>query len=217
MEWYDIVKIYWKERRLFVLIVVAFLFVALVWQVSQPVAYRAALLLNVGRDKAPTTNEYAFDDFYRLQADERFGDTVVRWLQSPRVVSDILKESGLSVSPHSENELKGLIVAKRLSSQVIELSFSHQEKSVLEKEADAIVKILNEYAIRLNRDGQKDGWFVIVGSDPVLLDARVALPKAAGMGGLLGCFIAFWTVTLLWSVKQSAMERKAKENIHITP
>ncbi|MBP7811228.1 MAG: hypothetical protein KA054_00065 [Candidatus Moranbacteria bacterium] len=211
MEWYDIVKIYWKERRLFVLIVAASIFVALTWQVSQPVKYRAALLLNVGRDKVPTTSEYAFDDFYRLQADERFGDTVVRWLQSPRVVSDILKESGLNVLPRSESELKGLIVAKRLSSQVIELSFSHKEKAVLEREADAIVKVLNEYAESLNQGGQKDGWFIIVGSDPVLLDARIAWPKAAGMGGLIGCFIAFWTVTILWSVRQSKMERKLEE------
>ena len=212
MEWYDIVKIYWKERRLFMLIVVASIFVALAWQVSQPVKYRAALLLNVGRDKAPTTSEYSFDDFYRLQADERFGDTVVRWLQSPRVVSDILKESGLNVSPRSESELKSLIVAKRLSSQVIELSFSHAEKTILEREADAIVKVLNEYTEKLNQDGQKDGWFVIVGSDPVLLDARVALPKAVAMGGLIGCFIAFWTVTVRWSLRQSKLERKSEDD-----
>lgn len=210
MEWYDIVRIYWGERRLFVLIVAMFLCGALIWQVNQPVEYRAALLLNVGREGTQTTNEYTFDDFYRLQADERFGDTVVRWLQSPRVVSDILKESGFDASSRSESELKGLIVAKRLSSQVIELSFSHKEKPVLEREADAIVKVLNEYAERLNQDGQKDGWFVIVGSDPVLLDARMSWVKAAGMGVSLGCFVAFWTVTILWSFRKSEVERRAR-------
>lgn len=210
MEPYDIVKIYWKERKLFTLIVAAFLFGSLIWQVSQPVEYRALLLLNVGREGGRTTSEYAFDDFYRLQADERFGDTVVRWLQSPRVVSDILKESGFDSSSRSENELKSLISAKRLSSQVIELSFSHKEKPVLEKEAVAIVKVLNEYTERLNQDGQKEGWFTVVGSDPVLLDARMTLLKVVGIGGALGCFVAFWVVTLFWSFRQSAAERKSK-------
>ena len=191
MELYDIVKIYWNERRLFALIVVA------------------ALLLNVGREGTQTTTEYTFDNFYRLQADERFGDTVVRWLQSPRVVSDILKESGLDASFRSERDLKRLISAKRLSSQVIELSFSQSEKSVLEKEANAIVKVLNTYTERLNQD---EGWFVIVGSDPVLLDARVSLPKAVGVGGLLGCFVAFWTITLVWSFRQSIVKQKMKES-----
>ncbi|MBP6888981.1 MAG: hypothetical protein KBC83_00785 [Candidatus Moranbacteria bacterium] len=212
MELYDIVKIYWNERRLFTLIVVASFFIALVWQVSQPITYQAALLLNVGREGTQTTTEYTFDNFYRLQADERFGDTVVRWLQSPRVVSDILKESGLDASFRSERDLKRLISAKRLSSQVIELSFSQSEKSVLEKEANAIVKVLNTYTERLNQDGQKEGWFVIVGSDPVLLDARVSLPKAVGVGGLLGCFVAFWTITLVWSFRQSIVKQKMKES-----
>jgi len=211
MELYDIVKIYWRERRLFILIVVASFFLALVWQMSQPISYQAALLLNIGREGTQTTSEYTFDNFYRLQADERFGDTVVRWLQSPRVVSDILKESGLDASSQSEREFKSLISAKRLSSQVIELSFSQGEKLALKKEADAIVKVLNTYTERLNQDGQKDGWFVVVGSDPVLMDARVSLSKAVGVGGLLGCFVAFWTITLLWSFRQSAAKQKMKE------
>ncbi len=210
MELYDIIKIYWGERRLFVLIVVASLFMALVWQVNQPIKYQAALLLNVGREGVQETSEYAFDNFYRLQADERFADTVVRWLQSPRVVSDIFQESGLDASSYSEHELKNLIGAKRLSSQVIELSFSAQEKPVLEREASAIVKVLNTYTTQLNQDGPKNGWFVIVGSNPVLLDARVSLLKAVGIGGLLGCFVAFWTVTLLWSFGQSVAKRKTE-------
>ncbi len=207
MELYDIVQIYWRERRLIVLIVVAALFVTLVWQVNQPARYQAALLLNVGREKSQITADYAYDDFYRLQADERFGDTVVRWLQSPRVVSDILRESGLDVTAYSEGELKKLISAKRLSSQVIELSFVNKEKPVLEKEANTIVTVLNEYTARLNQDGEKNGWFIVVGSDPVILDARVSLLKAVGIGGLLGCFIAFWIVTFSWSLRQSAMKK----------
>ncbi len=203
MEGRDILKWYWHERRLVVLIVAAAVFVSLLWQVSQPVRYRANLLINVGRQGSPASSqtetnidEYTYDSFYRLQADERFGDTVVRWLQSPRVVSDIFKESGLPTGLLSESDLKRAISARRLSSQVIEVSFTSTDKSILEREAAAIVRVLNSYAAALNQDRPTQGWFVLVGSAPVLLDARVSWSKAAGMGFLFGAFVAVWVVAL---------------------
>jgi hypothetical protein len=196
MEFRDIVKLYWEERRLFLLVVAVTVFMTLVWQVNQPVMYRASLLLNIGREGAKTTVDYTYDNFYRLQADERFADTVVRWLQSPRVVSDILTETGIRPEAASERELRSRIGAKRLSSQVVEASFVAGERSVLEKESEVIVKILNAYASGLNRNGTSEGWFVVVGSNPVILDARTASGTAIAFGLALGVFLAFWGIAL---------------------
>lgn len=211
MELREIIFLYWAQRRLFALIVVASIFIALVWQVNQPVKYRAALLLNIGRKGAQETSEYTYDSFYRLQADERFADTVVRWLQSPRVVSDILKESGLGTSAYSERALTKMIGAKRLSSQVIELSFGLPSKSALEKESDAIVKVVNEYTSGLNQERQADGWFVVVGSDPVVSDARVSLQTAVFVGAAAGVFMAFWLVALHHTLAVPVAGRKETE------
>lgn len=198
MEFREIVRLYWEERRLFALVVAVTVFVTLVWQVNQPVSYRASLLLNIGRQgaQATTTGEYTYDNFYRLQADERFADTVVRWLESPRVVSDILKEAGIRPQAASESDLRGMIGAKRLSSQVIETSFAETRKEILEKESDAIVKVLNQYASGLNQGSASEGWFVVVGSNPVILDARTAPGTAISFGAIAGLLFAFWGVAI---------------------
>lgn len=197
MEFREIVRLYWEERRSFALIVAVAVFVTLVWQVNQPVSYRASLLLNIGRQGAQaTTGEYTYDNFYRLQADERFADTVVRWLESPRVVSDILKEAGIRPQAASESDLRGMIGAKRLSSQVIETSFTETRKEILEKESDAIVKVLNQYASGLNQGSASEGWFIVVGSNPVILDARTTPGTAIAFGAIAGVLLAFWGVAI---------------------
>lgn len=215
MEFRDIVKRYWEERRLFAVIMACAFFLAFVWQMSQPMHYRAALLLNVGRkgEQAISGDEYAYDSFYRLQADERFGDTVVRWLQSPRVVSDILTESGLDSALYSERALKRLISAKRLSSQVIELSFENREQAVLEREADAIVKVLNVYTDNLNQGEANKGWFVVVGSEPVLSDARVTWLSAALVGVFAGGFVGLWGIAILISWKAPEERHKRERRV----
>ncbi len=190
-------KLYWEERRLFALIIAVSVFLTLVWQVNQPISYQASLLLNIGRQGVQaTTGEYTYDNFYRLQADERFADTVVRWLESPRVVSDILKEAGIRPQAASESDLRGMIGAKRLSSQVIETSFTETRKEILEKESDAIVQVLNLYASGLNQGSASDGWFVVVGSNPVILDARTAPGTAIAFGAIAGILLAFWGVAI---------------------
>jgi hypothetical protein len=70
------------------------------------------------------------------------------------------------------------------------------ERSVLEKESEVIVKILNAYASGLNRNGTSEGWFVVVGSNPVILDARTASGTAIAFGLALGVFLAFWGIAL---------------------
>lgn len=198
MELRDVVKLYWEERRLFVLGIVIVIFGTLVWQVNQPVMYRASLLLNIGRSGAQATSDYTYDNFYRLQADERFADTVVRWLQSPRVVSDILATAGIRPVTASERDLRSLMSAKRLSSQVIEVSFVQESVPILEKESAAIVQVINVYAAGLNQSQSSvpEGWFVVVGSQPVILDARVSTNTALLFGLAAGVFGAFWLVAL---------------------
>lgn len=196
MDFREIIQLYWEERRIFILIIAISVFGALLWQVNQSLVYRADLLLNIGRSGIQKTPDYSYDNFYRLQADERFGDTVVRWLQSPRVVSDILLQTDIRPESSSERELGNMIVAKRLSSQVIETSFTNAKKDVLEKESEVIVKVLNEYTAGLNQGGSAEGWFLVVGSNPVIIDARATTKTAIIFGMAAGVFFAFWSIAL---------------------
>ncbi len=175
--------------------VVLFLVGAFVWQKSQPVSYQATLLLNVGRSGAEQTTDYTFDSFYRLQADERFADTVVRWFQSPRVVEDIYVDANLDPEALGIRDLKNVFRAGRLSSQMIEVQYASASEKTLKALADSSTSVLNRYAEDLNREEERR-WFIIIGSDPVIRDGRVPLGTALLAGLLAGLFVGVWAVLL---------------------
>lgn len=188
MELIQCISILKKETRLFWSIVLACVLLSVVWQQAQAPRYEATQLLNVGRTGVQATADYTYDGFYRLQADERFADTAVRWLGSSRVVEDIYREAGLDPAD--------VFQASRLSSQMIEARYTADRERNLTLLAQAVPVVLNRYAASLNREFREPNWFVIVASDPVLEDARVPfLPVLAGALAV-GLFLAFWTVLL---------------------
>lgn len=78
------------------LLLLDFLFLGLLWVTFEPKRYESNILITIGRTQSKTVApvDYQYDNFYRLQADERFGDTLVRLLSTPQVTSDIFAEAG---------------------------------------------------------------------------------------------------------------------------
>lgn len=196
MELLECLNILKKEARLFWFIVLSCVFLSLLWQQSQAPRFEATQLLNVGRTGVQATPEYAYDSFYRLQADERFADTVIRWLGSPRVVEDIYREADLNPEELAARDLKRAFAAGRLSSQVIEVRYQKESRPVLNRLSVAIPVVLNQYTEGLNQEFHEQNWFTVVSSEPVVRDARVALWPTLAVALLSGLFIAFWTALL---------------------
>lgn len=194
MELTEYINIFRKQAKTFWLTVFLFVAGAFVWQGLQPRSYDAALLINIGRFGVQQTTEYAYDSFYRLQADERFADTVVRWLSSPRVVEDIYAEAKIDADTIGLRGLKGAFSGKRLSSQMVEVSYAARNERQAAELSGAIVSVLNRYTDSLDREGREPGWFSVIGSDPVVRDGRTSLPIAFLAGLALGIFLGFWVV-----------------------
>ena len=74
-------------------------------------------------------DNYKYDNFYRLQADEKFAETLVEWLKSPRIEEKIFKEAGIDPSGYSLKKLAKSIKAEKMSSQVVAVSFSSPDKN----------------------------------------------------------------------------------------
>lgn len=201
MELIDYINIFKKQAKIFWIVVAVFVLIAIVWQKSQPINYQATLLLNIGRQGMQETPDYKYDGFYRLQADERFADTVVRWFASPRVVEDIYAGAGLDSKNFSERGLKNIFSAKRLSSQMIEVTYDNPDTKVLEKTSKSAVETINRYTESLNQENQESGWFVVIGSEPVIRDARVSLNFALAIALTLGIFFGFWLALLVHYLK----------------
>lgn len=189
---------YWlllkKDYKFFWVIVLGLWLLSVIWLVSQPIRYQGTLLLNVGRTASEPSAEYSYDSFYRLQADERFADTLVRWLANPRIVSDILASAGTTADFYTEQALARQFHAKRLSSQVVEVRYGASNRDALDKYADAIITTTQKYTESLN--GTQQNWFRVVGSEPVIRDARIPAWPFLLISLAAALFIAFWAVLI---------------------
>lgn len=191
MDLREFLNVFWKYRILFLGTALVFVMAGFAVQLLQPVRFATEITMNVARSGVRMTTEYAYDDFYRLQADERFADTVVRWLESPRIVSDILhtaKRGGETIS----------FDADRLSSQVIRIRFVSRDEKTAEAVSRALFEVLNRETASLNRDRKEEGWFMLLGETPSISDARFGMARALLVSGCLGIFFGFLIVLLRW-------------------
>lgn len=196
MELREFLKIFIKYKKSFFGMILIFILSGVTYFFLQPENFKTSLTLNISRSSQfIESQEYAYDDFYRLQADERFADTVVRWLDSPRVVENILREAGfinLNNQNLSDKQLRGFFTAKRMSSQVIDLTFITTNVSQATELADAIKMNLNSETEKLNEKQKQEGWFIILGDEPVITSNEKGLLFLVALSGMTGLFVAFF-------------------------
>lgn len=189
MELKEYIKIFKDNRMVFFTTVVLTLLIGLLFQLLMEDRYKAELNLNVTRTSyQKDTSDYRYDEFYRLQADERFADTVVRWLGSRVIVNDILREADGA----NFEKMK----AERLSSQTIRVSFLIEDKQQAEKITKSIDKVLNDNAVSLNAEQKNPQWFKILVSYPIVSNYGLSILKLAVILLAVGIFLGFWAVLI---------------------
>jgi hypothetical protein len=189
MELREFIKIFTDRKNLFFGVFIGFIVVGLAAYRLQPERYEAALLLNVSRTGYEKTDAYRYDQFYRLQADERFADTIVRWMAVPSIRAEM-------VSLGAPEHVAASLEAKRLSSQMIDVRYFAPSTKGFGGAKGAIVSALNKETEKLNAEAKDPNWFTIVADEPIVSDARIPLCIALGGGVVAGLFFAFWTVLL---------------------
>lgn len=190
MELKEFLKIFIDYKKSFFGIIFVFLLGGFAYFLFQPETYKASLTLNISRDGSLEVEEYSYDDFYRLQADERFADTVVRWLESPWVVRNILynKES------YDDKQLRGFFNARRMSSQVVDVTFFVSNSKDAETISTQLKKIINQETKKLNGKQKQDRWFVVLGDVPVVTSNEKGLLFLLALTGMMGVFVSFVVV-----------------------
>ncbi len=194
MELKKIVKIFQQEKKIFFLVLLFSLTLGVLFYFVQPHFYKVNLMLNVTRQGTQKTSDYSFDEFYRLQADEKFADTIVRWLESPRIQEDICHQ----VKQDCSRKIK----AKRLSSQYVEIIYFINKPETGKKEAKAIAQVLQNETKKLNLKQKNKNWFFLVVDDPVIKLNHWNIRKILGISVLLGLLIGFWSVLIKYYWKK---------------
>ncbi|MFC1608874.1 hypothetical protein ACFL2R_00715 [Patescibacteria group bacterium] len=186
MELREYVEIFRKNLKYFFITVLLVFVVGFGIYAAMPNNYKATLDLNVTRTGREITGAYRYDSFYRLQADERFADTVVRWLGSERVKMDVRDHAKVA----TDLNLK----AKRLSSQMIEVTFVVPAISDAEKVASSVSQFVNNNAKELNKYQKERSWFRVISSDPYVSGNKINFLKLVAVCLSISIFLGFWTV-----------------------
>ncbi|PID52603.1 MAG: hypothetical protein CR972_01205 [Candidatus Moraniibacteriota bacterium] len=186
MELRQFFRIFVIHRMIFWGVICASVVIGIIFFFGQPQVYKTEILLNVTRDRVQNTSEYMYDDFYRLQADERFADTIVQWIMSPYIKMRI---GGLSGNVD--------ISARRVSSQVVEVHYKTRTIFAAKEYAEKLISVINDESQKLNRTQAKTGWFVVIGTEPIITDATYSFHFLFVLFGIVGFFVAFWTVIIL--------------------
>ncbi len=205
MEIGEYIQILKNQKYFFAKIVLATIILAFAYFLLRPITYEASLVLNITRQGSQETSDYKFDDFYRLQADEKFAETVVQWLKSPRTVADIYADAGLQPKKLSMRQLAGSLHPEKLSSQIVSVAFLAPNEESAQKISRAIVNVIIKNTSELNKNQQENTWFEVMSHRPVIAmrDFDPLLILFFSFSG--GVFLGFWAAMFRHYLKQQAM------------
>ncbi len=198
----EVYEIFAKRSKLFwgSVIVVACGVITL-WAI-QPVSYKVSVLLDIARIKQSvvSTDEYAYDGYYRIQADEQFAETVAHWLRTPRVVDDVLQAA--------EVQTRGTLRARerffasyRISPQSISVTYSVADPAVGVRIVKAMEEQLNTRTTALNDTDVQ--WFTVRVSEPVIARNQKSLAVVSVVGLVIGFCIATFLVLIVHATMPS--------------
>jgi len=201
MELKEYIGIIKSNFKVFLWIIVLIVVGSFVYFSLKPVSYSTSLGINITRKGIQESAEYKYDDFYRLQADEKFAETIVEWLKSPRIVLDIYSKAEIDAKNLSLRKLSKILKPEKMSSQVVLVSFSAESPETAKKVSASIVKEISKNTENLNKDQQENTWFEIISSDPLIIKDFVSPLVLLIFSFLAGLFIAFWAVLIVHYLK----------------
>jgi len=190
-EYYKILK---SNISVVIYTVIIVVIAAYAWSERASQSFSASLLLNISRTEAQSTADYRFDQFYRMQADDKFAETIVEWMKSPGVAQDIFAKAGVSTSDKTMRQLAKSFRAEKLSSNLVGVNFGTLTEDEAKKIASAVSDVAAAKTNSLN-DSHDPSWFKTNMTNPIILknteDLRVNLAIATALGLFLGTLLAF--------------------------
>lgn len=196
MELKEYLQIIKKNLNVFLSVVLGVVVISFGWLLLKPTSFSTSLLLSITRDGSQDTTDYKFDDFYRIQADEKFAETIVQWVSDPGVETEIFSGAGINADNFSLRQLSKSFKAEKLSSQAVVVFFSSPNVAQSQKIAASIAEVLTRNNEILNKDQKENGWFKIFSHDPVIIRDALDPFLVFAVALVVGIFLAFWAVLI---------------------
>jgi len=196
MDFKEYLLIINKKRKLFYWVIILTVFSVGVYFYFQPPYYDVLLTMDITRLGKQTTQDYRYDDFYRLQADEKFAETVVKWATNPRMIKDIYSEAGIKTQKFGLTQRYQKFSAQKESSQIVTINFKAPNKLIAKKVAFNLSKGLSYNTQELNKDQHEANWFKLIFKKPVIIKHSFNYLLIFVVTVSIGIFLGFWVVML---------------------
>ncbi len=201
MSVYDFISLFVQRRKTFGGVFLLILCAAFVFWMTQPSQYRGEVLLSVTRTALEKSSDYAYDEYYRFQADEKLAETLTQYLESApgkRVVAERARLSGKGYDQYVGAKLR--VVKRGTNGILIQYKSSRYEEAV--QLGEALDFAASAYVTSLNEDARDQTWFTVLSEDPVIEEVKWSASHLSLAGIFGGVFLAFWAVLLQFFVEE---------------
>jgi|GEM_PF-4064557 capsular polysaccharide biosynthesis protein len=165
MELSEFLKLLKKNLGLFLMTVFVFVFAGLIFYQYQSQKYIGTIAVNISREGKNENKNYQYDQFYRLQADEKFGQNVVNWVSD----QGFREENRKDFNQEQEGAWKNIskIKALQLSANYIKITFISEDF----QSAFSLAKVLKENLQEKNQEinfNESENWFKLIIDEPYI-------------------------------------------------
>ncbi len=185
-EYYKILK---NNVAIIIYAVIIAVVIVYAWSVKKAETYSASLLLNISRAGVQNSADYQYDQFYRLQADEKFGDTIVEWLKAPGVTKKIFEKAEVNSDQATMRSLSKSFRSERAAPEIVSVQYSTSTDDEAFKIASAIESVISGRIEDLNASAKDPDWFRVDMSDLIILKNTQNLWLNFGIAAIFGIFI----------------------------
>jgi len=185
-------RVLWREKSVVLGMMTLVTVISLFWGLFRAPAYKIYLNLEVKRTNQPETDDYQYDQYYALQADNLVTDTVYSWTRSKSFKAAVLAEAGFSEAGQKEG--KNFLAGRKLSSQNLELEITADNRKTVLSLAKILDDTLKDRVENLNQNSAgKPSFTVSIQKSEVqivLVNLFFLSAAAASSGIILGVFLA---------------------------
>lgn len=207
------------RRRIILLIVIVALSLGGTYYFTKNATdkYESSSILTVQANRE-NTEQYQYGGYYSIQASDLFINTILGWIKSPNLVTEIYKKSDI---PFDETKIKSLgkkIYARKVPPQNIVLNVTHANKGEAEKLTTSTIGLIKERTGQLALVGNSSTNFEIIGSDPIITTISPNLPFNSIIAFIVSVILSLLAIFLIeyWSPTINSIQ-KARNTFKRSP
>lgn len=173
----------------------------------KPISYASSISFAVNRINKQETPYYD-DSYFGIQASDLFSQTVISWFLTPSVLLDIYERGNVDPQIESLETFANRFKTKKYSPQNIVVRFNERDEDTATKISQAVISVVEEKAVSINKTADDKALFEIVGEKPVIVKNNPQILLTTIIGFVVGLGISIVLVYIFRYFKTPAQPKE---------